>query len=223
MRECGKHNFTPVDAITGEFSCQDLSIAGKQKGLAGGRSGLFFEVCRILREIQPPWVVLENVTGLLSCNDSKDFQAVILSLAQCGYVGYWRVLNAQYFGVPQARRRVFLVAGLGQFPPIELLSDASPVERLLVKAGERQEEIDADAWVGNTLLAKTNGSRLSLSEIFIAHEHGRDQMLERSRKSEVDRFLLGMDEANTKEIWAAGNAICPQVAEWVARHLIKVL
>lgn len=223
VRECGKHNLTPVDVITGGFPCQDLSIQGKRKGLAGERSGLFFEVCRILREIQPSWVVLENVTGLLSCNDSKDFETVIKSLAQCGYVGYWRVLNAQYFGVPQARRRVFLVAGLGQFPPLDFMADASPVEHVRGKGGEKHEEISADTWAGNTLCTKNTPSKLAINEILIAHEYGRDQMLERERMSAPNGFCLGLDEANLKETWSAGNAIVPQVAEWVASHLIKAI
>lgn len=220
VRQCGAHNLEYVDVLTGGFPCQDLSVAGKRKGLAGERSGLFFEVCRILREIQPAWVVLENVAGLLSCNDSKDFETVIRSLAQCGYVGYWRVLNAQYFGVPQARRRVFLVAGLGQFPPIQLLADASPMEKVSAKAGEKLQKHPADGWAGNTLCSKKNGAAISISEILISHEYGRDQMVERSRISEDNGVLLGMDEANAKEAWAAGNAIVPQVAQWIANHLI---
>lgn len=112
-----------VDAIIGGFPCQDVSIAGKRRGLAGKRTGLFFDALNIVNTLQPRWLVLENVTGLLNSNNGKDFQTVIQSLAECGYVGYWRVLNAAYFGVPTARRRVFLVAGLGEYPPIEFMAD----------------------------------------------------------------------------------------------------
>ncbi|HEY0288800.1 MAG TPA: DNA cytosine methyltransferase [Pseudomonas sp.] len=90
-----------------------------KRGLRGERSGLFWEVIRILKEVQPRWVVLENVVNLLAVNDCEDFETVIRALADGGYVGCWRVLNAQYFGVPQQRRRVFLVAGLGRMPPSE--------------------------------------------------------------------------------------------------------
>ncbi len=113
------------DVITGGFPCQDISLAGARdskrdkRGLRGERSGLFWEVIRILKEVQPRWVVLENVVNLLAVNDCEDFETVIRALADGGYVGCWRVLNAQYFGVPQQRRRVFLVAGLGRMPPSE--------------------------------------------------------------------------------------------------------
>jgi DNA (cytosine-5)-methyltransferase 1 len=136
VRECGAHNLTPVDVLTGGFPCQDISLAGaryankEKRGLRGERSGLFWEVIRIIKEIQPRWVVLENVVNLLAVNDSEDFETVIRALADCGYVGCWRVLNAQYFGVPQQRRRIFLVAGLGRMPPMELLADAAPVDAI---------------------------------------------------------------------------------------------
>lgn len=105
-----------TDVIVGGFPCQDVSTMGKRAGLAGERTGLFFDAVRIVRHLQPRFLVLENVHGLLSSNDGRDFETVLATLAECGYVGYWRVLNARYFGVPQNRRRVFIVAGLGELP-----------------------------------------------------------------------------------------------------------
>ncbi|VVE34924.1 DNA cytosine methyltransferase [Pandoraea fibrosis] len=221
VRECGKHNLSHVDVITGGFPCQDVSSMGKRRGLAGERTGLFFEVCRILREVQPTWVVLENVTGLLHSGDGEDFATVLGSLAECGYLGVWRVLNARYFGVAQARRRVFLVAGLGRYPPIELLADAAPVESVSGAPGTRDEPLPADEWAANTLLALNAASRIALGcEIFVAHENGWGEMVERARASEVDGLCVGLDAANLKEGCAAGNAVVPQVAEWIGRKLI---
>jgi DNA (cytosine-5)-methyltransferase 1 len=100
--------------ITGGFPCQDLSIAGKQAGLEGGeRSSLFFEIVRILREFNPQWFILENVPGLLSSKGGRDMGIVIGSLAELGYSFSWRILDAQNFGVPQRRRRVFIVGHFG--------------------------------------------------------------------------------------------------------------
>jgi DNA (cytosine-5)-methyltransferase 1 len=100
--------------ITGGFPCQDLSIAGKQAGLEGGeRSSLFFEIVRILREFNPQWFILENVPGLLSSKGGRDMGIVVGELAELGYSFSWRVLDAQNFGVPQRRRRVFIVGHLG--------------------------------------------------------------------------------------------------------------
>jgi len=95
--------------ITGGFPCQDLSVAGKRAGLAGERSGLFWEIARLVEETQTEWFVLENVPGLLSSNGGKDFGIVLGEMAQLGYSVGWRILDAQYFGVPQRRRRVFIV------------------------------------------------------------------------------------------------------------------
>jgi DNA (cytosine-5)-methyltransferase 1 len=95
--------------ITGGFPCQDLSVAGKRAGLAGARSGLFWEIARIVEETQTEYFVLENVPGLLSSNKGDDFGVVLGAMADLGYSVGWRVLDAQYFGVPQRRKRVFIV------------------------------------------------------------------------------------------------------------------
>ncbi len=109
VRECGKHNLEPVDLVCGGFPCQDLSVAGKRSGLSGERSGLFWELVRIASELHPAWLVLENVPGLFSSNGGRDMGAVLGGLEDAGYSVAWRVLDAQWFGVAQRRRRVFLV------------------------------------------------------------------------------------------------------------------
>lgn len=102
--------FNPTNGIiTGGFPCQDLSVAGKRVGLAGSRSGLFWEVVRLLEETKSENFILENVPGLLSSNGGKDFGVVLGALVELGYSVGWRVLDAQYFGVAQRRRRVFIV------------------------------------------------------------------------------------------------------------------
>jgi DNA (cytosine-5)-methyltransferase 1 len=95
--------------ITGGFPCQDLSVAGKRAGLIGERSGLFWEIARLIEETKTEWFILENVPGLLTSNKGKDFGVVIGTMADIGYSSAWRVLDAQHFGVPQRRRRVFIV------------------------------------------------------------------------------------------------------------------
>lgn len=101
-----------VDIVCGGFPCQDLSVAGKRAGLAGARSGLFYEAMRIVRGVGPKIVILENVPGLLSSNRGLDFAAVLREVGEgwdCEEVA-WRVLDSQYFGVAQRRKRVFVVA-----------------------------------------------------------------------------------------------------------------
>lgn len=117
--------FNPHDGIiTGGFPCQDLSVAGKRAGLSGERSGLFFEIARLLDETKAQYFILENVPGLLSSNGGADMALVIQTLVELGYSLSWRTLDAQYFGVPQRRKRVFIVGSLGDDwrTPAEILS-----------------------------------------------------------------------------------------------------
>ena len=108
----------PVDCIIFGSPCQDLSVAGKRAGLEGERSGLFHEAVRIIKEMRdvtngafPRWAIWENVAGALSSNAGRDFATVINEMAEAGAVlQEFAVLDAQHFGVPQRRRRVFLVA-----------------------------------------------------------------------------------------------------------------
>lgn len=222
VRQVGAENLSRVDVIVGGFPCQDLSTAGRRRGLEGERSGLFFEVIRILDELRPQWVVLENVTGLLHSKDGRDFQTVIGALAQCGYVGYWRVLNAQYFGVPTRRRRVFLVAGLGAHPPIEFLADTTPVGTFSGPPRPTRYPAEISGWTYPTLLSGRSPAQIDLGGSgLVAVENGWDQMVSWQREAEDNGFCLGLDAANFAEAHAAGNAVVPQVAEWIARHLMR--
>ena len=115
--------FRPEDGIiTGGFPCQDLSVAGARQGLAGERSGLFWQIIRLTDELKPKWLILENVPGLLSSNKGRDMGIVIGALVDRGYGVCWRVLDAQHFGVAQRRRRLFIVCCLGDHRrPVEVL------------------------------------------------------------------------------------------------------
>lgn len=113
VHSAGGSYLEPVDLVCGGFPCQDLSVAGKRAGLAGERSGLWFEFHRILTELRPQWVVIENVPGLLSSNRGADFAVILQGLVELRYGVSWRILDAQYFGVAQRRRRVFIVGSLG--------------------------------------------------------------------------------------------------------------
>jgi len=117
--------------LTGGFPCQDVSVAGKRAGLAGARSGLFWHAARIVEELQPAWFIIENTPGLLSSNGGRDMGTVLGSLANLGYGIAYRVLDAQYFGVAQARRRVFIVGRLGDngSTPCEVLFEREGGER----------------------------------------------------------------------------------------------
>ena len=97
-----------VDTIIGGFPCQDLSVAGKQAGIKeGNRSGLFYEYCRLIREIRPRYVFIENVSGLLR---KGAMETVISELAQMGFDAEWGVFSAKDVGSTHLRKRVFILA-----------------------------------------------------------------------------------------------------------------
>jgi DNA (cytosine-5)-methyltransferase 1 len=146
--------------ITGGFPCQDLSVAGKRAGLGGNRSGLFWEICRLLDETKTQYFILENVPGLLSSNNGADMGTVISALAQRGYGLAYRVLDAQHFGVPQRRRRVFIVGSLGDNgrTPAEILAIAEGRSGYIKASGKTRKSsttafTDSPATVG-ALLAR---------------------------------------------------------------------
>lgn len=99
-----------IDLITYGFPCQDISLAGKQKGFANEdgtttRSGLFFEALRIIEDTQPRFAIAENVKNLVSKKFKNEFEIVLSSLEQAGYNNYWQVLNAKHYGIAQNRER----------------------------------------------------------------------------------------------------------------------
>ena len=108
IRELRGADLPPVDVLCGGFPCQDVSLAaaGKRKGITGKRSGLWHEYARLIEEIRPGYVIVENVPGLLAAG----IEAVLQDLAAVGYDAEWEVLPAAAVGAPHRRERVFLVA-----------------------------------------------------------------------------------------------------------------
>lgn len=148
-------DLTPVDVITFGFPCQDLSTAGKRAGIDGERSGLFFEATRVISEMRhttggkfPRIVIAENVRGLLSSDGGKAMGRCLNEMAIIGAVDIeWRILDAQYFGVPQRRRRVFIVAS---FNPRttgsrEILSNKESLSRNIAEVLETGQDTTTTA------------------------------------------------------------------------------
>ena len=102
-----------IDLLVGGTPCQSFSVAGLRKGLADPRGNLALVFLGLADKLKPRWIVWENVPGVLSSDGGRDFGSFLGALEQLGYGWSYRVLDAQYFGVPQRRRRVFVVASLG--------------------------------------------------------------------------------------------------------------
>lgn len=114
VREINPLLLDNINLVTYGFPCQDISVAGKQKGFEYNgertRSGLFFEALRIIEFLQPEYAICENVKALTSKKFEKEFNTVLNSLAEVGYNNYWKVLNAKDYGIPQNRERVFIIS-----------------------------------------------------------------------------------------------------------------
>lgn len=179
-----------VDLLVGGTPCQSFSIAGLRNGLDDPRGDLTMQFFRLAYQLRSRWLVWENVPGLLSHDGGRTFGAVLRALGECGYGFAYRVLDAQYFGIPQRRRRVYVVGHLGDwrraaavlFERHCLSGDTPPgretrqdVAGTLAASsfcgggmGGRPEGAAGNHFVAHTLLGHHNG-RMSADQTFVAH------------------------------------------------------
>jgi DNA (cytosine-5)-methyltransferase 1 len=187
-----------VDVIAGGFPCQDISFAGKGAGLSGERSGLWFEFARCIRDLRPRYVVVENVAALLV----RGLDAVLGTLASIGYDAEWDCLQADAFGAPHERDRTFLVAY-----PVEVAGWRSVLLHGCDDLPRDQQWSPAEG-------VRTGGGwKRWLSEAC--------QALDGTVSS---RDFCGVDDGLSSEldrIGALGNAVVPQIAEFIGRRLIE--
>ena len=145
------------DVVVGGSPCQSFSIAGGRESL-GGESRLMFEYIRAVQDLRPRWFLWENVPGVLNTRDNA-FVQLLDSLQDLGYALAWRVLDAQFFGVAQRRRRVFLVGHLGDGgAPAAVLFESKSVSGNTQTSREKREELAADAGFGPALSCGRGGA-----------------------------------------------------------------
>ena len=147
------------DLLCAGFPCQAFSIAGRRQGFADPRGTLFFEVARVVRAKRPAYLLLENVPGLLSHDKGRTFAAILNELCELGYGVEWAVLNSKDFGVPQSRRRVYIVGYLnrrcaGQVLPFRC---TNPKALIQLVGGRQDSRVYDPAGLSKTLLAKSGG------------------------------------------------------------------
>ena len=178
-----------VNLWCGGFPCQDVSISGRRRGLAGERSGLFFEMVRLLKgtpaQSRPEWLVFENVRNLLSIHQGWDFAAVLCSLAGLGYHIEYGLLNSKLHGVPQNRERVYLVAyrhfragGRRKVFPVECGDCKALIE--LIGGTQGSRVYDAQG-ISCTLLANGGGRGAKTGLYFVDLCKGNPRLTETAR------------------------------------------
>lgn len=135
------------DIIVGGSPCQSFSIAGKREGRAGA-SGLMAEYIRAVREVRPRVFVWENVPGALTVERGAAFGQLLSEMDGIGYRCAWRILDSEFFGVPQRRRRVFLVGCLGDIDPAEILFEQEGLRRDFASSNKKRQELTRAAGRG---------------------------------------------------------------------------
>ena len=142
------HDFGKPELVVGGSPCQSFSVAGSRTGLDGA-SGLMWEYVRCVREVKPDWLLWENVPGALSSSHGEDFRCLLEALDALGYGLAWRVLDAQFFGVAQRRKRLFLVGRLGDpTGPCEVLFEPESLQWDSQSSREKRKAVAEGAGSG---------------------------------------------------------------------------
>lgn len=189
-------SFERPDVICGGFPCQDISYAGPGAGLDGKRSGLWFEFARIIRKMGPRFVVVENVAALLT----RGLDRVLGTLADLGYDAEWSSFPACSLGAPHTRDRVFIVANrdeIGWRAGWHSHGEHAVSGRRQWEAAPRGEWGNVVRWIGQAL------------------EDGREVIPPAERGGNADGVPNRMER-----IAGCGNAVVPQIAEWIGRRLM---
>ena len=219
IRECSASNLERVDCIIGGFPCQDISYAGRGAGLDGERSGLFFEAIRLVRELQPRAIVLENVAALLT----RGLDRVLGTLAEIGYDAEWHCVPAAAVGAPHIRDRVFVLAYSQRDGREQWGTECKGQQRgsALVESSSFLADTESP---GQQARAKQKHRRKPKRVAERLEFRGARLQARRWWETEpaVGRVANGVP-ARVDRLRCLGNAIVPQVAEVVARMALDRL
>lgn len=239
-----------IDLVCGGFPCQDVSTAGKRAGLAGDRSGLWWEFARVVDEAQPRWVVVENVPGLFTSAGGRDFTAIVRWLANRGYGVGWRMLDAQGFGLPQRRKRVFIVGSFGTRDGCTVLLDGESVRGDFDPGrSARKNHSGAVAHTLTAVTARRPDGGINLVPVFGINGQSpqwtamaeTSHTLSTSKVEQVASFLFGIrrltplecerlqgfpdrwteGQADSHRYHQLGNAVAVPVAKWIGDRIMQ--
>lgn len=230
IREVKVNELQPVEVLCGGFPCQPVSVSGKRKGQDDER-WLWPEFARIVRGIRPDYVVVENVPGLLTVDGGRLFGTILGDLAACGYDAEWQVLSAATLGAWHQRDRVFIVAyanGNGYLQPDTPTRKSNPMPVRDLPQSNRQGPKLCPAIGSRETLTDSDCQRLEEREVF-----GRDaeqKLAAFARNCGAGTGIWAVEPGvgrvadgvpyRVERLRALGNAIVPQVAEFVARMIL---
>lgn len=223
-----------VDVICGGFPCQDISCAGKGAGIHAERSGLWWEAIRIIRMVRPRFVIVENVAALLN----RGLDEVLGSLAESGYDAEWQVLSAAMFGAPHLRRRCFILA----YPNCLRFDSGGAEQPLSGNWADGKEGVAShtDCWNGDgwaepgnggpdrAILHGTKGTIANTTRVLLQRFNDRPRQVEPwgSDWRQAPPAICGMDDGipgRVDRLRSLGNAVVPQVSEYVGRCILEAL
>ena len=159
IRKADPSDIPDFELLCGGFPCQSFSIAGNRGGFSDPRGTLFFEIARLTAAKRPAYLLLENVPGLLNHDGGRTFAAILHTLDRLGYGLEWQVLNSKDFGVPQSRKRVYLIGYLDErcrgkiFP----FTETAGISLVQILPGAQGERIYSTKGISCTLAAQTGG------------------------------------------------------------------
>jgi len=235
-------NIPQADLWSGGWPCQDVSNANSQRaGIGGDRSGLFFEFAKLAKIVRPKWIVLENVSGLLSSDNGTAFESVIDELEEIGYLGIWFTCNLIDAGIPHNRERVFLIGSYKSDCAYEFYSDGGKLlrdnktrteggARLQARPNIPEEFISNDPVLvqrrGGFGYTKARGYSPTIRAQTGNHQGGHTdrpilcgQKLDVERVRDSDGVPRGLDGRRGRFI---GNSVAPPVARFIGTEILRI-
>ena len=230
------NNDKTIDLLVGGTPCQSFSVAGLRKGLEDPRGNLMLTYLSMAEQLKPKWLVWENVLGVLSSNGGRDFATFLTAMGKIGYGFAYRVLDAQYFGVPQRRRRVFVVGCLGDwrsaasvlFEPESLSGHSAP-------SREERQRVAPTVSTGAPF-SRTGNSRVEADALLATKPMICTSAVRRLTPRECER-LQGFSDDYTQISWrgkepedcpnghrykAMGNSMAVPVMRWIGERIQMV-
>ena len=242
VRDITKDNVSPVDILCGGFPCQDISVAGKQGGIHAEKSGLWWEMLRIISDLskgrKKPIVVMENVPNIVRLGGLD----VLGSLASIGYNAEWTIISARMFGAPHLRKRWFCVCYPADSDGFGRMEHKRQQEKIQSRRDERlqrkesQKSNVSEFIYSDSNAADSDGSCFKKQSEHSKSTHGKtrerpkhyfrsDRGIQNAwKKGTIESPLCSLDDGipdRLARLRALGNAIVPQCSEWIGDQIVR--